>query len=133
VIGGRIGREIFGGMFFIYCAALAGSGLLSLSISLNAVSLHALCTAGWVAIVTAIGFGLSSIQTLDKVSWLGWVGMVSILSARECSVWREMMFLVEHWSLTAAPSTFPPSRHGHDRRRRPGPAGRRAHVRRLEA
>lgn len=83
IVGGRIGREILGGMFFIYCAALAGSGLLSLSISLNAVSIHALCTAGWVAIVTGIGFGLSSIQTLDKVSWLGWVGMVSILSARE--------------------------------------------------
>jgi hypothetical protein len=67
---------------WLYFALLAGSGLLSLSISLNAISLHALCTAGWVAIVAVIGFCLASIQTLDKVSWLGWVGMFSIIAAR---------------------------------------------------
>jgi hypothetical protein len=28
-----------------------------------------------------VGFGLGSIQTLHKISWLAWVGLVCILTA----------------------------------------------------
>lgn len=102
VLGGRIGREFFGAIYALLFVALVGSGLVAVSIALNAVSLHAMCTVGWVAIVRSlpilyrlsiltslnhvlqaaiITFSLASIQTLNKVSAIGWVGLVSVISA----------------------------------------------------
>ena len=60
---------------------VAGAGMLGISIGLNAVSTHAACTAVFVAVAAVIGFALSSIQTLGKVSWLCWVGATCILAA----------------------------------------------------
>lgn len=58
---------------------VSGAGMLSLSIGLNAVSTHGACTAIFVAIAAVLGFGLSSIRTLGKMSWLAWVGVISIM------------------------------------------------------
>jgi hypothetical protein len=55
--------------------------MLGISIGLNAVSSHGACTAIFVAIAAVVGFGLGSIQTLHKISWLAWVGLVCILTA----------------------------------------------------
>lgn len=55
--------------------------MLGISISLNAVSTHGACTAIFVAIAAIIGFMLGSIQTLGRISWLAWVGLVGILTA----------------------------------------------------
>lgn len=55
--------------------------MLGISIGLNAVSDHGACTAIFVAVAAVIGFGLSSIQTLGKISFLAWVGLVCILTA----------------------------------------------------
>lgn len=55
--------------------------MLGISIGLNAVSGHGACTAIFVAVACLIGFVLGSIQTLGKVSWLAWVGLVCILTA----------------------------------------------------
>ena len=41
---GPIGREVFGLFYWLHITAVAGSGLLSFSVALNAVSLHATCT-----------------------------------------------------------------------------------------
>ena len=41
---GPIGREIFGLFYWLHITAVAGSGLLSFSVALNAVSVHATCT-----------------------------------------------------------------------------------------
>lgn len=60
---------------------VAGSGMLGISIGLNAVSSHGACTAIFVAVAAIIGFGLSSIQTLGKISFLAWIGLVCILTA----------------------------------------------------
>jgi hypothetical protein len=60
---------------------VAGSGMLSISIGLNAVSTHGACTAVFVAVAAIITFGLGSIQTLDKISWLAWIGLVCIVAA----------------------------------------------------
>jgi hypothetical protein len=57
--------------------------MLGISTALNALSSHGTCTAVFVAVAAVIGFGLGSIQTLGKISWLAWVGVVSILSASE--------------------------------------------------
>lgn len=60
---------------------VAGSAMLSVSISLNAMSTHGACTAIFVAVAAIGGFLVASIRTLGKVSSLAWIGMISILSA----------------------------------------------------
>lgn len=59
----------------------AGSALLSTSIALNAVSDHATCTVVFVVVAAVIAFLLGSIQTLEKVSTLGYIGLVSIFAS----------------------------------------------------
>jgi amino acid permease len=61
--------------------AIAGSGMLSFSIAINAVSEHGACTVIFVAVGAVIAFLVASIQTLDKISWIGWIGVGSIISA----------------------------------------------------
>jgi amino acid permease len=78
---GPIGREIFGFFYWLHITAVAGSGLLSFSVALNAVSLHATCTVVFVVVGLVLGFMLSSIQTLNKISWIGWSGLISIMVA----------------------------------------------------
>lgn len=65
----------------MFMLAVVGSGLLGISIALNAVSTHAACTAVFVAVAALLGFSLASIPTLGKVTFLGWIGVVSILGA----------------------------------------------------
>jgi len=67
---------------------VAGAAMLGVSIGLNAVSTHGTCTAAFVAVAAVLGFGLSSIQTLDKVSWLAWVGLIGIVTASTCPLLR---------------------------------------------
>jgi amino acid permease len=55
--------------------------MLSISISLNALSTHGACTAIFVAVAFVIAFGCSSIQTLGKISSLAWVGITCIIVA----------------------------------------------------
>lgn len=62
---------------------VGGSGMLAISIGLNAVSSHATCTAVYVAIAAVAAFFLSSIQTLGRISWLAWVGLSCILTSSE--------------------------------------------------
>jgi len=62
---------------------VAGSGILSISIALNALSLHGACTAVFVAVAAVIGFIFCSIQTLGRITWLAWVGVICIISASE--------------------------------------------------
>ena len=78
---GHWGREIFATVYILYWIFVAGSGILGVSISFNAMSAHGTCTAVFVAVSAIIGFLLGSVQTLDRLSWLAWVGVVSILSA----------------------------------------------------
>ncbi|KAJ9216665.1 hypothetical protein DTO166G4_1881 [Paecilomyces variotii] len=73
---GHIGRVVLG---FSFC--LSGSGILGISIGLNAVSTHGTCTAVFVAIATVVSFVLGSIRTLGRISWLAWVGFTCILTA----------------------------------------------------
>ncbi|KAJ5082990.1 amino acid transporter [Penicillium argentinense] len=59
---------------------VAGSGMLGISIALNALSTHATCTAVFVAVAAVVGFMLSSIQTLGRMSIFAWVGLVCIVT-----------------------------------------------------
>ncbi|KAL4880751.1 transmembrane amino acid transporter protein-domain-containing protein [Aspergillus karnatakaensis] len=78
---GRAGRAFLGGTFVIYWIFVAGSGMLSISIGLNAVSTHAACTAIFVAVAAIIGFMFGSIRTLGRLSFLAWIGLICILTA----------------------------------------------------
>ncbi|KAH7397463.1 transmembrane amino acid transporter protein-domain-containing protein [Pyrenochaeta sp. MPI-SDFR-AT-0127] len=78
---GRVGYEFFGITFALYWIFVGGSGMLGIATALNALSSHGACTAVFVAVAAIIGFGLGSIQTLGRISWLAWFGVVSILSA----------------------------------------------------
>lgn len=53
----------------------------SLSIGLNVISYHGLCTVAIIGLVSLAAFLLASIQTLQKISILGWIALVAIMSA----------------------------------------------------
>jgi hypothetical protein len=50
--------------------AVAGSGMLSIFITLEALSLHGACTAVFVAVTAIISLIFCGIQTLDRITWL---------------------------------------------------------------
>lgn len=81
IMFGRVGREFLGAAFCLYWIFVAGSGMLTISIALNAVSAHGTCTAVFVFVAAILGFGFGSIQTLGRISFLAWIGLVSILTA----------------------------------------------------
>lgn len=60
---------------------ISGSAMLAVSISINALSEHVICTAVWVAIAAIVTFTFSSIQTLSRISWVAWVGGSCIIIA----------------------------------------------------
>jgi hypothetical protein len=60
---------------------VSGSGIVSVSTALNAVSTHGACTAIFIFVAAACGFIMASIRTLGKIAWLGWIGLVSIMAA----------------------------------------------------
>lgn len=55
--------------------------MLGISIGLNAVSTHGACTAVFVAVAAIVGFSLASIQTLGRITWLAWIGLMCIITA----------------------------------------------------
>ncbi|SCZ96026.1 BZ3500_MvSof-1268-A1-R1_Chr8-1g09954 [Microbotryum saponariae] len=81
VLGGRVGREALGIMCSLFMLCVCASGLLSISIAFNALSSHGACTVGFVIVGGVIVYILASIRTIDKLSFLSWVGLASVLSA----------------------------------------------------
>ncbi|KAL3492141.1 transmembrane amino acid transporter protein-domain-containing protein [Aspergillus germanicus] len=78
---GRVGREVLGVGVCIYWIFCCGSGMLSTSIGLNAVSAHGTCTAVFVAVAAIASFMLASIRTLGKIQWTAWIGLACIFVA----------------------------------------------------
>jgi hypothetical protein len=60
---------------------VSASGILGISIGLNSVSTHGICTAAFAAIAAILGFATSSVRTLGRITWLAWVGLPCILAA----------------------------------------------------
>lgn len=58
-----------------------GSLMLGTSIGLNAVSEHGTCTAIFVAVGAVLTFLTASVRTLNRMTWLAWIGVVSIIVA----------------------------------------------------
>ncbi|RSL57567.1 hypothetical protein CEP54_008183 [Fusarium duplospermum] len=81
IMFGVVGREILSAGFSLYLIFAAGSGMLGISIGFNAISTHGTCTAVFVAVAAVGVMCLASIRTLDRLSWIAWVGLVSLLVA----------------------------------------------------
>ncbi|OBT81973.1 hypothetical protein VE02_09322 [Pseudogymnoascus sp. 03VT05] len=81
LIFGRIGRVILSVAFCLYWVFVSGSGILGISIALNAVSTHGACTAVFATIAAILGFAFSSVRTLGRITWLAWIGLPCILTA----------------------------------------------------
>ncbi|KAK2596109.1 hypothetical protein QQS21_006456 [Conoideocrella luteorostrata] len=81
LIFGTPGRVTLGSAFVLWYIFSAGSGMLGISIGLNAVSSHGACTAIFALVAATIAFGLGSIQTLGQIAWIAWIGLVCILTA----------------------------------------------------
>lgn len=77
-LAGVVGREFLGVIYLLYMICIAGSGMIGVSIALNTLSEHGACTVAFVAVAAIAVFLLSSIQTLDRMSFLGWVGLISV-------------------------------------------------------
>lgn len=75
-MGGPVVRELLTAIYYLYMVCISASGMLGVSIALNTVSEHGACTVAFVVVGAVIIFLLSSIQTLDRLSFLGWVGMI---------------------------------------------------------
>ncbi|KAM0342563.1 hypothetical protein ACHAPU_009415 [Fusarium lateritium] len=81
LVFGRFGKEFYGISYTLLTICIAGSAMLGISIALNSLSLHGTCTAVFVAVACVIAFATASIRTLDKVSWLAWVGLVALITS----------------------------------------------------
>lgn len=55
--------------------------MIGISIALNALSTHGACTVIFVATAAISAGVIASIQTLEKLAWLGWVGVGGILAS----------------------------------------------------
>ncbi|KAJ5557980.1 hypothetical protein N7535_009473 [Penicillium sp. DV-2018c] len=78
---GPIGRWVLSIVFCLYYIFVSASGILGISIGLNAVSTHGACTAAFAAIAAILGLATSSVRTLGRITWLAWVGLPCILVA----------------------------------------------------
>jgi hypothetical protein len=81
VLAGKWGRELYSIAYPLFMIFLTGSGFVAISIAFNAITVHGTCTVVWVVIAMIGTFALASIQTLNKISILGWIGFVSVMAA----------------------------------------------------
>ncbi|CAG8909171.1 unnamed protein product [Penicillium egyptiacum] len=81
LIFGPIGRWALSVIFCLYWVFVSGSGILGISIGLNALSTHGTCTAVFSMAAAILGFCFSSVRTLGRVTWLAWIGLPCILVA----------------------------------------------------
>lgn len=75
----------------------SASGMVGVTTAFNAVSTHATCTAVWMVVVFVVSFGLASVRTLGKVTWLAWPAFFSILSAGEYSRLPILVVVHRYW------------------------------------
>ncbi|GAA5907919.1 hypothetical protein JCM6882_001526 [Rhodosporidiobolus microsporus] len=76
---GPIGREVMGAAYWLFMIFVVGAALLGLTTALNAISLHATCTAVFVVVSAIATYPLASLRTLGSVKWIGWIGLISMV------------------------------------------------------
>ena len=81
VMGGepaKIGVFIF---FVLYIGFVLGSSMLSVSIAFNAITAHGTCTVVFTFVSLVIICLVGSLRTYRMLSYLAWVGVISILAS----------------------------------------------------
>jgi hypothetical protein len=81
VLGGVVLKELVGALFLVAYVLCAGSGILGVSIGLNALSTHAACTVWWSFLATVVVVICASVRKFHQIGWLTWAGFVSIFIA----------------------------------------------------
>ncbi|KAM3069658.1 hypothetical protein ACMFMG_010378 [Clarireedia jacksonii] len=81
VVGGVFTKELAGVLFLIAYILCAGSGILGVSIGLNALSTHAACTVWWSFLATMVVCVAASVRKFHSIAWLTWVGFASVFIA----------------------------------------------------
>ena len=81
VLGGFVAKEFVGGLFLIAWVLCSGAGLLGVSVALNALSDHAICTVYFSLVATVMIAITASVRTFQNLSWLTWAGFISIYVA----------------------------------------------------
>ncbi len=71
-VGGPILRELVGILYLIAYVLCTGSGILGVSIGLNALSDHAACTVWWSLIAAVVIAALASLPKFHQIGWLTW-------------------------------------------------------------
>ena len=78
VVGGPWLKEVVGIFFLVTWAIASATGIFGSTVTLNALSNHAICT-NYFMIVTIIAiFILASVWKFEKIAWLTWVGFLSV-------------------------------------------------------
>ncbi|KAE9380759.1 putative N amino acid transport system protein [Stipitochalara longipes BDJ] len=81
VLGGTVLKELVGALFLVAYVLCAGSGILGVSVGLNALSTHAACTVWWSFIATVVVTAAASVRKFHQIGWLTWAGFISIFIA----------------------------------------------------
>ncbi len=58
-----------------------GSGIVGVSVGLNALSHHAACTVWWSFLATVVVALTASVRKFHQIGWLTWAGFISIFIA----------------------------------------------------
>ncbi|GAA6034581.1 hypothetical protein JCM8097_005407 [Rhodosporidiobolus ruineniae] len=79
ILWGPVGGEIAGVGYWLFMLFVAGAGIVGLSTALNAISLHATCTAWFVLVAAVVTFPFASLRTLGSIKFVGWIGLASVV------------------------------------------------------
>ncbi|KAJ5279059.1 hypothetical protein N7478_004431 [Penicillium angulare] len=101
---GKFAREFIGVAYYIYVALVAGAGMLTVSVALNALSNHGACTMVFLAVICAVSFIIGTgFRSLEKVSWISWLGVAGII----LSIWTTAIACLTQDRPAVAPATGP--------------------------
>lgn len=80
VLGGPIVEGIFAAGFLINMILTCASAIITVSIGLNTISEHAICTLGFTAVTAIAMWAICIPKTMKFVAWCGWPCTVSIVA-----------------------------------------------------
>ncbi|KIW55423.1 hypothetical protein PV05_04167 [Exophiala xenobiotica] len=81
LVGGVWLKELVGFLYLVSFVLVSGSGILGVSIAINALSDHGACTVWWSFLATIVVIILARIRTFQKIGWITWAGFASIFIA----------------------------------------------------
>ncbi|GAA5838423.1 hypothetical protein JCM11251_004933 [Rhodosporidiobolus azoricus] len=79
LMAGAWGREVIGAAYWLHMMFITGAALLGLSTALNAISLHATCTAVFMIVAAVATYPVASLRTLGGIRYVGWAGLISMV------------------------------------------------------